>query len=370
MKALPLPLLLPALALAAACGPDFDPATEVRALRVLAVQAEPPEIAPAGDASALSRTALAALVAHPGFLDDPSRRAVVLHVACTPTPGDPSAPACTSLSELADPAALLGAVDLRAACETPGRGAAGMITFAGVESCGLEGCEPASVLRDPADPGSIVPLPAPAYELPPDYTLESLPDGAPELVLGLEVPELALALDASPAELAPAQAAPDDCAALAAVAARFLEEWPLRVHVASLKRIRVRGPENGSAPNQNPVISGVALEGVTLPASGGTPLAVAGAAEHDLLPVLPAPFDSLRETYVERDADGEPIRTKQEDWTFSWFTTAGDLDERHTNHPEERQTFTSPASGRAVIWAVVRDLRGGVAWKAGEVEAN
>jgi hypothetical protein len=370
MKTRDLPLLLSALALATACTPDFDPASEVRSLRVLAIRAEPPEIAPAGDGAAPSRATLASLVAHPAFADDLSRRAVVLHVACTPTPGDPGPSPCTVLSELADPTALLGAADLAAACATPGRGAPGEITFAGIEVCGVEGCAPVSVPRDPADPGSTVALPAPAYELPADYTLAALPQGAAERVLGLAVTSLALALDAAPAELAPAEAVPDACAALSAVIARFEAEWPLRAHVAALKRIGVRGPEAGSTPNQNPVISGVAMAGAALPAPGPTPAAVAPGVEVELLPVLPGDFAALRETYVHYDAAGTPIETKQEDWTFSWFSTAGDLDELHTNDPAEPQVLTAPRTGRAVVWTVVRDLRGGTAWTAGEIEAR
>lgn len=359
--------LVPILALAAACGPDFDPASEVQGVRVLAVRADPPEIAPAIDGTAPSRAVLETLVAHPSFPVDPARQAVVLHVACTPAPGDPGPSRCTTLSELDDPAKLLANADLATACAAPGVGAAGAITFAGLEACGLGGCSPLSVLRDPVDPGSAGMLPAPAYELPATYSLSGLPADAPERVLGLEVVDLALVLDARPDELAPTTAVPDDCALLGAVAGRFQAQWSLRAHVAALKRIRVRGPSALSAPNHNPLLEGVAMGGTTLPAPGGIPATLPPFAKVDLLPVLPGEFEALRETYVEPDARGQPIATKREEWTFSWFSTAGELEDLHTNHPGEPEVFTAPPSGGVVVWTVVRDLRGGIAWRAGGI---
>lgn len=111
--------LVPVLALTAACGPDFDPASEVQGLRVLAVRAEPPEIAPASDGAAPARAELETLVVHPALVADPARRAVVLHVSCTPAPGDPSPSPCTRYSELDDLSALLAGADLATACAAP-----------------------------------------------------------------------------------------------------------------------------------------------------------------------------------------------------------------------------------------------------------
>lgn len=355
------------LAISAACGPDFDPATEVRGFRVLAVRAEPPEIAPPSDGSAPARAALATLVADPAFAGEPARRAVVLHLACTPSPGDPAASPCTRLSELDDPASLLAGTDLAAACAAPGVGVTGGISFAGLEACGLAGCSPISARRDPGDPGSEVALQAAAYELPGDYTFSALPEGAPERVLGVEVVDLALVVDAAPADLQPAVAVPDDCALLAAVAGRFGTAWSARPHVTALKRIRVRGPAAPSAPNQNPSLSGVMMDGTALPAPGATPPRLAPGAKVALFPMLPGDFEALRETWVESDAAGLPIATRQEEWTFSWFTSAGELEDLHTNDPAEAEELTAPGSGGAIVWTVARDLRGGVAWTAGEV---
>jgi hypothetical protein len=362
------PLLASVLLAAAGCSPDFDPASHVEKLRVLAVRAEPPEIAPAADGTAPDRTALGALVAHPDFVADPARRAVVLHLACTPMPGNPTPLPCAVLDALAAPDALLAAADLAGACTAPGRGTMGALTFAGLEACGLEGCVPLSVRTDPGDPDSAVELPAPAYLLPAGFDLAALPPGTPERVLGTEVTALALALDASPDDLAPAASVPDACSALAEVASRFGALWTARDHVSVLKRIRVRGPDALNTPNVNPEISGVSLDGATLPAPGGVPAQIASGIEADLLPLLPGDPDVLRETYVKCDAAGTPIETAVEEWTFSWFATAGELDDLHTRDAAEPDPFTPPASGRILVHAVVRDLRGGIGWASGVAE--
>jgi hypothetical protein len=361
-------LVLPLAALlAAACAPELDPASEVRSLRVLAIRAEPPEVA-SGGAGAPDRATLGALVAHPDFAADPGRRATVLHVACTPSLGAAGPSPCTVLSALADPTAILAAADLSQACVAPGTGVAGAITFAGLEACGADGCGPVAVRRDPGDAASEVALPAPAYVVPGAYGLETLPAGAPERVLGVEVVDLALVLDAPPEALAPDAPVPDACAALAAVAARFQAEWSLREHVAALKRLRVRGPEAPSPANRNPELSGLTLGGAPLPAAGEAPATVTAGARADLRPALPGDPDALRETFVECDAAGAPIATRQEEWTFSWFATAGELEHVHTFDAGEGDRYTAARAGRALLWGVVRDRRGGVAWRAAGVE--
>jgi hypothetical protein len=364
-----LPVAL-AAALAAGCAPDFTEPSQVTGLRVLAVLAEPPELAPPGDGSAAARATLATLVAHPAFATDGARRATVLHLGCTPSP-DPSVPSlCTAISELASPEALLGLADLDQACAAPGLGTPGAITFAGLESCGRDGCEPVEVRLDPSDPASTVALPTPGYELPTALDLSALPAGDPTRVLGLEAVDLALALDAAPADLAPAAPVGDACQALGAVAVRLGELWESRPHVAALKRIRVRGPDAVNPPNQNPAVTGIALGGVALPAPGAAdPADVGGGARVDLLPLHPGDPDQLRETYVEVDAEGVPVREKKEEWTWAWFTSAGSLADPYTRAADQAAELTAPGSGRALVWLVLRDLRGGLAFTSGVVEA-
>jgi len=362
------PLL--AAALAAGCAPDFTSPTQVTGLRILAVKAQPPELAPPTDGSAPARAVLATLVAHPAFAGDAARRATVLHLGCTPSP-DPLVPSpCAVLSELASPDSLLGLADLAQACASPGLGTPGAITFAGLESCGREGCEPVRVRLDPADASSAVALSAPAYELPAALDLAALRPDDPIRVLGLEAVDLALALDAPPADLAPTSAVADGCQALDAVAARFGELWNSRPHALALKRIRVRGPEAINLPNLNPAVAAIGLAGAPLPAPGAEPAPVAPSARLDLLPLLPADADSLRQTFVEVDAAGLPVRERREEWTYAWFTSAGELDDQYTRAGDEAATLIAPGSGTAVLWLVVRDLRGGVAFTAGAVRAG
>jgi hypothetical protein len=357
--------IVSAALLLAGCAPDFTEPTQVTGLRVLAVRADPPELAPPADGSAPARAGLGALVAHPDFATDGARRATVLHLGCTPS-ADPSVPSpCTAISELASPQALLGLADLGSACTAPGLGVPGAITFAGLESCGQGGCQPLEVRLDPADPGSTVALPTPAYELPASLDLSALPAGDPVRVLGLEAVDLALALDAAPEDLAPAAAVPDACQALGAAAARFAGLWETRAHVAALKRIRVRGPEAVNAPNRNPALSGIALEGAPLPFPGAAPAQVSPGAELALLPLHPGDPDLLRETFVEVDAAGLPVRELREELTWAWFTSAGELKDPYTRAPDESAELTAPASGAGQVWLVLRDLRGGMAFTAG-----
>jgi len=366
--------LLPILALAlvaSGCNePDFEDPMNVSKLRVLGLRADPPEVAAPGDASAPSAAALTALVAHPAFATDAARRATVLHLACTPSPGSAGMSPCTALSELSDPTVLLGLADLALACTAPGLGKPDAITLAGLESCGAAGCEPVQVRRDPVDPGSTVALPAPGYEVPAAASLAGLPAGHPDRVNGGEIVDLALVLDAAPADLAPQAAVGDGCEALAAVAQRFLARWQASPGVATLKRLRLRGPDAPSSPNQNPALTGIALAGATLPAPGAAPAAIAGGAKHGLLPVLPGAPDALAETWIETDSEGKQVRERKEEWAYAWFTTAGEMKEAYTNRADEPLELTAPSSGPLLVWLVVRDLRGGMAWKAASLVAG
>lgn len=363
--------LLPALA----CAPSYDGPEKVKDLRLLAVQAEPPEIGAPGDSAQpgwpAGAAALRSLVAHPQFAVDGAPRAIVLHLACTPQPGDPSGTACTQMSELSQPAELLRFLSLSDACTAPGRGEVNAITFAGLEACDRQGCGALTVPLDPAAPASAVALPTPGYALPAGFSLAALPAGHTQRILGVEVVDLALVVAATPAEVAPAAAVADPCAALGAVLQRLSELWPGRENVAALKWIHVRGPDMPaeSPPNHNPTLAGITLEGVRLPAPGGTPAAAVAGQTQALLPDLGgSTYEALRERYRRYDTDAEPIDMRDETWAYSWFTSQGELDLAHTDGADPRDTL-DVKSGRTVIWLVVRDLRGGMAWSAGEIDA-
>lgn len=357
----------------AACAPTFDGPEEIKGLRLLAVRAEPPELGAAADGEGAgwpaAAASLRALVGHPDFVADGPPRAIVLHLSCTPAPGDLQAPLCTQFAELTDPSGLVGRIDTAGACAAPGRGAVNAITFSGLEACDRTGCAPFSVRRDPDDAGSAVALQPPGYTLPDGLALSSLPAGHVQRVLGLDVVDLQLVLEAAPAEIAPAVAMPDACTTLAAVLERFGALWETRPHVVGLKWLHVRGPDMpaDAAPNVNPAVSGLSFAGEALPLPGAAPAAVTPGREADLLPVLPGDFSALRQRYQRFDTEARYVDTRDEEWAYSWFATAGALEDPRTYAWDEGAPFT-PARGPAVLWLVVRDLRGGTAWTAAAVE--
>jgi hypothetical protein len=350
-----------ALALAA-CTPDFDPASKLDGLRVLAVRAEPPEIAPApadGTPAAPDRAALTSLVLRSDFAADPARTTTVLYVACVPEPGDATPSPCVALASLRDPTALV-AQAAQASCAPAIGDAPPPIAFAGVEACQAGACAPATLAGGPS-------LPAPELILPPDHRagFDALPPGAPDRILGTQAVVLAFALDATPDELA---AGADTACPTRAVAAKLSALWGARGHVLSTKRVRIRGPEAPDAPNRNPVMEGIAAGGAALDPAITTTLAPGTLS---LTPVLPAGADALHEPYTELDAAGAPLESTREDWITSWFSSAGELDELHTRGAtaDEWTLYGSPGA-RALVAAVVRDLRGGVAWAVRDVRVR
>lgn len=369
---------LASLAALSACAPDFVGPERVKGLRVLAVRAEPPEISAADQPGwPPAATAIQSLIGHPGFAaGDDAVRALVLHLACTPTPGDPLGTVCTQISALSDPAALLAPLlaGAASACTSGGAGVVNGMTISGLEACSRRGCGQLSVQRDPADPSSLEPLPAPSYQLPAGFW-DPLAAASPQRIIGTDVVDLALAVEASGLDVAPAQAAAAGCEnVLPGVLERLLVLWQERAHVPSLKWIHVRGPDmpTGSTPeelpNLNPQVVGIRLGTANLPAVGAGPQRLPAGRAQQLLPDLGGDFQSLRQTYDRYDTSGVFIDTRQEDWAYSWFATAGDLDQSHTNGFGEENAYTL-GGGHAVLWLVVRDLRGGEAWTAAEVQA-
>jgi hypothetical protein len=135
------------------------------------------------------------------------------------------------------------------------------------------------------------------------------------------------------------------------VAARLAELWAAREHVLVTKRVQIRGPEAPDAPNQNPVLDGIAADGSPI-AEDAPPQIATG--KRLLTPVLPADADAVRVTYTKLDAAGQPLESAREDWVYSWFSTAGDLEDLHTRDPEAEE-WTIAASdagasgGRALV---------------------
>lgn len=351
-----------ALLALAACTPEFDPASRVEKLRVLAVQADPPEIAPAplsGTPAAPDRATLTSLVVRADFAAAPGRETTVVYLACVPTPGDPAPSPCVLLDGLGDPAVVLGAA-ARRSCGAAAPAGTPVVAFAGVEVCRAPAAPSWRTCGPAATSGGLA-LPSPQLALPPGFGFDALPPGAPERILGVQAVVLAFALDATPDELAAGTGAcPEEV-----LATRLAALWAERDHVLAVKRVSIRGPEAPDPPNENPAVEGIAAGGVpldpTAPASLPAPSVV-------LAPIPPATADALHQPYTELDAAGAVVRTAREEWVYSWFGTAGEVKDLHTRDGgAEEWDLSSAAAGPALVAAVVRDLRGGVAWTWAEV---
>jgi hypothetical protein len=377
-----------------ACGTKFTGPEEVKGLRVLAVLAEPPEIGAPGDDALVEGgwppaavTSLHAVVAHPDFATVSEDRALVLHLACTPTPGDRTGTVCAQMSALSEPSMLVEHLSTATACPAPGArhlGVEGAITIAGLEACDRAGCHSLAVASGPGESAAFVDFGPSDYQLPtrsdpPGSFLAGLAAGDTQRVLGTDVVVLSLAIEGDPADLTPSSAVTPDCASLLPeVLSWFAAQWSLRPHVGSLKWVHVRGPDMPaeSPANQNPSVTGISFGGSDLAPMGATPTVVASGNEQPLLPHLaqdPAP--PPHQTYQRYDTDGNYVDTRDEDWAYSWFTTAGDLKHSHTQSWDESEEFTPKNSGdgspkTAILWVVVRDLRGGEAWTAAEIQAQ
>lgn len=77
------------------------------------------------------------------------------------------------------------------------------------------------------------------------------------------------------------------------------------------------------------------------------------------------------ETYLHANQDTRVVETRREGMAAAWFTTAGELDAEQTGRAEEdddgvdaTNVWTAPrAPGDALLWVVLRDDRGGVAFQ-------
>jgi hypothetical protein len=336
--------LAAALALAA-CSPDFEPASRIDKLRVLAIKAEPPEIEPAGVGTvALDRAALESLVLRADFDAEPARTTTVVHLACLPVPGSGFATPCQTFDALGDLAALVQQVAAGACAPEPGSAP----FLAGVEQCQAGICAAASAGGIPLRRAEIAAPPLEYFDR----------ASAPERILGIQAVVLAFAIDASPDELA--QGAVTTCAE-ANLVAGLARLWPAREHVLATKRVTIRGPASRDPdPNLNPAVDELVAGATTLERDVVTVLD-AGTGTLSLRPVFD---DAARQTYTKRDAAGDEIATLREEWVYSWFSTAGELDELHTRGRESNTwTVSGTATGRrALVAAVVRDLRGGTEW--------
>ncbi len=332
----------------AACSPEFDPASRIDKLRVLAIRAEPPEIDPAGVAT------LTSLVVRGD--DSPARTTTVVHFACVPDPRDPAgASPCAAFATLRDPASAVADL-VRRSCGGLDAGQRwAPVGLVGIERCASASCGPVAS-GDAARYPPVLVLPA-AFDFPAPSA------GAPasaERTLGVQAVVLAFALDATPDELV----AGDGTACPSGDVASNLEAlWPIREHVLSTKRIAIRGPDSPDAPNENPAVDGIVAGATVLDPAAPTALPPG---DVRLAPILPAGPAGQPEVYTTRDSTGAAIETIPEEWVYSWFSTAGELEDLHTRGGDTDRWNVADA-GTAKVAVVVRDLRGGTAWAVRDV---
>jgi len=382
-------LLLPLLGCE---GPLFTPQWELDRLHLLAVQAEPPEIAPAGaNGEVPDRARLTSLVVDPAHLETPGRLSTVIYLACTARPGDLETPPCAAFEALRDPASLAEGSETGECSDSSetseetsgedtsepselGTGVLGGVAFLGVEECDADGCRPARLALDPAHPDWVLELPPPPYIAPKELDFAALPEGSPARKLGLRVTIMALVLDAAPAELLPEEE--DPCGPFAGITKQIARLMNERENVTASKVLTIRGPDAIDPPNRNPRIEGIVLRGTAVPPR------TLGAEGIALSPGQPriegafVPVDELLQPYTRVDSKGEVLGERREKWTTSWFTAHGALNRARTHGFDEAVTWTPPTAGaapvpeKARLYAVVRDLRGGVTWAALEVETR
>ncbi|MBI5479172.1 MAG: hypothetical protein HY906_09965 [Deltaproteobacteria bacterium] len=298
------------------CSGELPPPSLVDRFRVLAVRAEPPEVAP-GETAALDL-----LLVDP-YAPAEGRARTFLWLACA-TPSGTSATACAQFAT--DPSAALpgmatGAITL-AACDDP----AGSLTGGGL--C-LLGSDEAATYVPPAD---------------------FLDAG-----------------DESRAVTMFVAAATGDTDALSCVM-QMVEQGSMAVDCqVSYKRLTV---SRSATPNHNPGLAALVLDDADLPEATVTPV---GPGDHVL---QAAATDGSAEGFTKDDgtaatealllswyvaAPGEPGSTRE----------PGKLKLYRTEIPGSDQTFTAPEeAGDVVLWVVIRDDRGGVGWLRRDLTAT
>ncbi|MBX7097263.1 MAG: hypothetical protein K1X89_06110 [Myxococcaceae bacterium] len=291
----------------AACGPQLKPETLVDQLRVLSLTAEPPEIHP-GDTTQVEVLEL-----------DPSRPmqvTTVVWVGCDPDPFNLGRGACNDTTALLQPTAFS--------------------TFPpGVRILGFG---PKAFYTPPADLFSVLEKDDP-------IRFNGTVGQILAVVIGEEVKPTSS--DAELRELF-----------------TRIEKQEVQT-VLALTRVTV---SEKAALNKNPRLETLVVDGQPLP-KGAQLLAAPG--QHLTL-TLSAPAED-RETYEVRLPDGPQQRT--ESLVAAWYSSAGrfrdariDLD----THPDT--TFIAPGGlevpddplpprRQATLWSVLRDSRGGQAWK-------
>ena len=127
---------------------------------------------------------------------------------------------------------------------------------------------------------------------------------------------------------------------------------------AAYKRLVV---SEATTPNSNPSPGDFTVDGVVVPP--GTVVHLDADQPYEV--GLTIPDDSIED--YEYLPEGGTVETRTEKPYVAWFTTDGELLEEVTLHPDTQADFVSPERGSSGTWyAVVRDRRGGQAWRVQE----
>lgn len=315
-------LALCLLSLLASCTDPWRNVYSVEGLRVLAVHADPPDLAPG------QSTSLSALVVDPTA---PERRNTLIWLACNPDPTQLDQPECAKYDTLK-------------AFQGVG-GDAGMTQLpAGLVPLGMT--TPAGVPQFPI-----------FYKAPED-TFSQVPEGDPRRVKGTLAVVLMLAI----AEEPPASWPPKEQDLLDLLERASSKQVP---SVLTVKRLRV---SENPTPNHNPELDHLRV-GEEDWGPGPQPVKlVPGVWTH----FLSFAAEGSAETYQDLDVDGNPV-TKTEHLSTSWFTTFGEFDKERTvegeiDHPAHLYVpfvlADVPGDRKGIVYAVLRDSRGGSAWDA------
>lgn len=114
-------------------------------------------------------------------------------------------------------------------------------------------------------------------------------------------------------------------------------------------------------PNRNPEV--VALRVEDHEVEPGVVVHVEAGQRYDIEAVL---ADDAVETYDYLNRHGD-VEQRTEEPYASWFATGGTITRSTTLHPHTWTTWTAPESGERGTWyVVVRDRRGGMAWRTQE----
>lgn len=137
------------------------------------------------------------------------------------------------------------------------------------------------------------------------------------------------------------------------------------IEVQAIKRLPVHLPGDTTPPNNNPVLTGLNVNGAS---AGSDPIQLPAGSKITLKPLVD---EYSRDTFTP---SGESPR--QEDFVFSWFSTNGEFDFSRTisshdnldNGLDENKwsipkTLPSDQSADGFLWLVVRDGRFGTDWK-------